>query len=165
MVWWKHLLVFFFFFTLWEGVAWFTHKYVMHGFLWTLHKDHHTPKYSRFEMNDLFGLAFAFLSVYLIVSGSVELDWRFSAGLGIAGYGAAYFFVHDIFVHQRVPWFKRTQNPYLMALRKAHKIHHKSLDKEDGEAFGFLFVHAKYWPKKSTEPSMESSFKTSKSTL
>jgi len=24
-----------------EFVAWFTHKYVMHGFLWVLHKDHH----------------------------------------------------------------------------------------------------------------------------
>ena len=24
-----------------EFVAWFTHKYVMHGFLWFLHKDHH----------------------------------------------------------------------------------------------------------------------------
>lgn len=24
-----------------EGVAWFTHKYIMHGLLWTLHKDHH----------------------------------------------------------------------------------------------------------------------------
>ena len=24
-----------------EFMAWFTHKYVMHGFLWVLHKDHH----------------------------------------------------------------------------------------------------------------------------
>ena len=24
-----------------EGVAWFTHKYVMHGFLWSWHKSHH----------------------------------------------------------------------------------------------------------------------------
>ena len=24
-----------------EFVAWFSHKYIMHGFLWSLHKDHH----------------------------------------------------------------------------------------------------------------------------
>ena len=24
-----------------EGVTWFVHKYVMHGFLWVLHEDHH----------------------------------------------------------------------------------------------------------------------------
>ena len=28
-------------FALMEFVAWFTHKYIMHGFLWVLHKDHH----------------------------------------------------------------------------------------------------------------------------
>jgi len=27
-----------------EYVAWFTHKYVMHGFLWVLHEDHHRPR-------------------------------------------------------------------------------------------------------------------------
>lgn len=24
-----------------EGVTWLTHRYVMHGFLWYLHEDHH----------------------------------------------------------------------------------------------------------------------------
>ena len=24
-----------------EFVAWAVHKYIMHGFLWSLHKDHH----------------------------------------------------------------------------------------------------------------------------
>ena len=38
-----------------EFVAWFTHKYVMHGFLWFLHKDHHQPKKNQvFEKNDAF---------------------------------------------------------------------------------------------------------------
>ena len=38
-----------------EGVAWFTHKYVMHGFLWVLHKDHHDrSNHSPFEKNDFF---------------------------------------------------------------------------------------------------------------
>ena len=29
-------------FFLMEGVAWAAHKYIMHGFLWHLHEDHHT---------------------------------------------------------------------------------------------------------------------------
>ncbi|PIE48407.1 MAG: beta-carotene hydroxylase [Flavobacteriales bacterium] len=29
-------------FVLMEGVTWLTHRYVMHGFLWYLHEDHHT---------------------------------------------------------------------------------------------------------------------------
>ena len=26
-----------------EFIAWFTHKYVMHGLLWSWHEDHHKP--------------------------------------------------------------------------------------------------------------------------
>jgi len=44
-----------------ECITWFTHKYVMHGFLWVLHKDHHQPKYnSIFEKNDTFFLVFSY---------------------------------------------------------------------------------------------------------
>ena len=28
-------------FLIMEFVAWAVHKYIMHGFLWSLHKDHH----------------------------------------------------------------------------------------------------------------------------
>ena len=35
------ILLFFGTFSLMEFMAWFTHKYVMHGILWNLHKDHH----------------------------------------------------------------------------------------------------------------------------
>jgi len=146
--WLLNALVFLFFFVLWEGVAWFTHKYIMHGFLWTLHEDHHKPGYRRFEKNDLFGVFFAVISAFLIAFGLPEFSVSFWAGAGIAAYGAAYFFVHDIFVHQRLPWFKRTGNRYLQALRKAHKVHHKQLGKHRAEAFGFLYVKAKYWPKR-----------------
>ena len=42
-----------------EFVAWFAHKYIMHGFLWVLHKDHHQKEPGFFEKNDLFFLIFA----------------------------------------------------------------------------------------------------------
>jgi beta-carotene 3-hydroxylase len=34
---------------------------------------------------------------------------------------------------------------YLRAIRKAHKVHHKHLGKEDGECFGMLVVPLKYF--------------------
>lgn len=32
-----------------EGVTWLTHRYVMHGFLWYLHEDHHKKGPGFFE--------------------------------------------------------------------------------------------------------------------
>ena len=46
-----------------EFTAWFNHKYIMHGPLWILHKDHHKKDHnSWFERNDLFFFFYAFLS-------------------------------------------------------------------------------------------------------
>jgi len=129
-----------------EGITWLTHKYVMHGFLWYLHADHHQPKYPHpFEKNDLFFVIFAIPSIALIYLGFEAMDYRMWIGFGIMAYGAAYFFVHDIFIHQRFKFFKNTNNPYLKALRKGHKVHHKHLGKEEGECFGMLYVPFKYF--------------------
>ena len=68
-----------------EAITWFTHKYVMHGFLWYLHKDHHQPKYSNwFEKNDLFFVIFAVPSSLLIFFGiEQKFSELFFVGLGI----------------------------------------------------------------------------------
>ena len=43
-----------------EFMAWFTHKYIMHGLLWSLHKDHHHKDHdSWFERNDSFFIFYA----------------------------------------------------------------------------------------------------------
>ena len=34
-----------------EGMAWLTHKFVMHGFMWYFHEDHHQPTPGFFEKN------------------------------------------------------------------------------------------------------------------
>ena len=53
-----------------EGVTWLSHKYIMHGFLWYLHEDHHQPKYQGvFEKNDAFFLIFATPSILLFYFG------------------------------------------------------------------------------------------------
>lgn len=130
-----------------EGITWLTHKYVMHGFLWYLHEDHHQPKYKGlFEKNDAFFVIFAIPSILLFYYGvNPELNYLFFIGLGILFYGMAYFFVHDILIHQRVKLFTRTNIKYFVALRKGHKVHHKHLGKDDGECFGMLNVPKKYF--------------------
>lgn len=130
-----------------EMVTWLTHKYVMHGFLWVLHEDHHQPGYKGiFEKNDLFFIIFATPSILLFYFGiKPELNYLFFIGLGIFLYGFAYFLVHDVLIHQRLKWLRRFSNPYFSALRKGHKVHHKHLGKEEGEVFGMLFVPLKYF--------------------
>ncbi|EWH13620.1 fatty acid hydroxylase [Cellulophaga geojensis KL-A] len=133
-------------FTVMEVITWLTHKYVMHGFLWVLHEDHHQPKYPHpFEKNDLFFVIFAIPSIALFFFGiRPQLNVLFFIGLGILFYGIAYFLIHDVLIHQRFKWFKKTKNKYLIGLRKAHKVHHKHLGKEHGECFGMLYVPKKY---------------------
>lgn len=130
-----------------EGVAWFTHKYIMHGLLWSLHKDHHVKDHNSFwERNDFFFLIFALPGIYLIWKGIFqEVSILAYFGLGITLYGFAYFFIHDIFIHQRFSILKKSKNSYLMALRKAHKVHHKHLGPQNGECFGMLIVPTKYY--------------------
>ena len=132
-----------------EFATWFAHKFIMHGFLWGLHEDHHQPKYQGvFEKNDWFFVFGAIPSIYLFYVGvNPEFNYKFFIGLGVFFYGLTYFLVHDVLIHQRFKWFKKTNNSYLIGLRKAHKVHHKHLGKEDGECFGMLHVPQKYFRK------------------
>ncbi len=134
-------------FTLMEGATWLIHKYIMHGFLWILHRDHHDhSNEGDLEKNDWFFVIFAVPTIALMYFGSLEnFNYLFFIGLGIMLYGMAYFFVHDIFIHQRIKFFTHTKISYFLALRRAHKQHHKHLGKEEGECFGFLYVPLKYF--------------------
>ncbi|GAA4821681.1 carotene hydroxylase [Algivirga pacifica] len=133
-------------FWLMEFVAWFAHKYVMHGFLWKLHEDHHSPYHGIFQKNDSFFLIFAIPSWLLIMFGMMHgYDYKMWAGFGIALYGLVYFFIHELFIHQRLKVLTHTDNAYLKAIRKAHKVHHKHQGKEDGECFGMLVVPLKFY--------------------
>jgi beta-carotene 3-hydroxylase len=130
-----------------EGVAWLTHKYVMHGVFWFLHRDHHNkPQDGFLERNDFFFLIFAIPGITCLALGSFyNYTVALWIGMGITLYGAAYFFVHEIFIHQRIKYFRNTEHWYFKAIRRAHKIHHKHLDKEKGECFGMLWVPLKYF--------------------
>ncbi|WP_236978013.1 sterol desaturase family protein [Membranihabitans maritimus] len=128
-----------------EGITWLTHKYVMHGFLWVLHKDHHQPHDHDLEKNDLFAIIFAVPCITLFYFGTFhDNPWLTCIAIGVFLYGIAYFLVHDVVIHQRIKWWTHSKNKYVRAMRWAHKMHHKHLGKEDGESFGFLWVERKY---------------------
>ena len=132
-----------------EAVAWATHKYIMHGLLWTWHKSHHAPYNGVFERNDLFGIVFSLPAIVCIIAGLEipGLYFLFPIGLGITGYGIFYVIFHDIIVHRRVKIDYKASSPYMKRLIRAHKVHHKVSTKEGAEAFGFLYAPKKYDPR------------------
>ncbi len=132
-----------------EGVAWFTHKYIMHGVLWVWHRSHHRVHPHPLERNDLFALVFSIPSVSLIVLGyEVELvAWLKFVGYGILAYGLFYFIFHDVIVHRRIKIKFQAKHQYLRRIINAHYVHHEKHTKEGGEAFGFLYAPKKYQAK------------------
>ena len=145
MSWLLYILIAIVAFLCMEGVTWLTRKYVMHGFLWYLHEDHHKKRPGLFEKNDAFFLIFSIPSILCILFGTFDNKWWLAAiGAGIAMYGFAYFLVHDVIIHQRIKLFTRSNSIYVRSIRWAHKMHHKHLEKYDGESFGMLMVAKKY---------------------
>ncbi|MEM0466007.1 MAG: sterol desaturase family protein [Candidatus Thermoplasmatota archaeon] len=128
-----------------DAVAWFLHKYVMHGFGWFLHEDHHRYTKKRFEKNDVFGLFFAVVSIMFIFSGFFAgLDLRFFIGVGIALYGLWYLIVHDIFFHRRLKIKYRPKSRYLKRVLHAHAVHHQKNTAHQGICFAFMYAQKKY---------------------
>lgn len=139
---WAGLLVFVATVLVMEVVAIVSHKYVMHGFLWSLHKSHHSPRQGRFEKNDWFGVMGAIPS-FILILGGVELGWGslFTwIGAGVAGYGAIYFVFHDIIVHRRLETGYVPRSSYMKRVVQAHRLHHVVESKTGTVSFGFIFA-------------------------
>lgn len=141
-----------------EIVAWFTHKYVMHGFLWNWHKDHHRKdgqeylpektEFGKFEKNDLFFVIFAFPAILLMVLGFVLNIYPFIfISIGISLYGFTYFIIHDIIIHKRfnVPFLFEKHNFYIKAILRAHQAHHFPKNKDDFHNYGLLIFPLRYF--------------------
>lgn len=132
-----------------EFSGWFIHKYIMHGPLWGIHKTHHQPSNSFFELNDLFSIFFGSIAVLLIFLGVGDFDFRFWMGVGISLYGISYFFIHDVLVHRRIKWLDRPKSSFLLGIFKAHQAHHATNKKNDAVSFGLFVVSRKYFKMKS----------------
>lgn len=130
-----------------ELIAWASHKYVMHGFGWAWHRDHHEPHEGFLEKNDLYAIVGAALSIAMFALGSpmilgADAWWPGTwIGLGVLVYGIIYTLVHDGLVHQR--WFRWVpKRGYAKRLVQAHKLHHATIGKEGGVSFGFVFARS-----------------------
>ena len=116
-----------------EGLTYLAHRFVMHGIGWALHRSHHQASAERFEANDAFpciGAAVAMIG--FAVGFNVPVPSLVAVGAGVTAYGAAYMFVHDVYIHGRLG--RRPEMAVLERLRRAHAIHHLF----KGEPFGML---------------------------
>jgi len=127
-------------FLLMEGVAWFTHKYVMHGFGWIWHRSHHEPRTGAFELNDLFAAVFATPAIIAIYFGVHGIPWLLPIGIGITGYGAVYALFHDGLVHRRYWSPFSAKSRFWKPLVQAHRIHHAVATKHGCVSYGFLLA-------------------------
>jgi beta-carotene 3-hydroxylase len=137
-----NVLVFVALAVLMEYVAWLTHKYVMHGFLWILHEDHHRPRHRGLQKNDLFAVFFSLVSIGLILPGMLyQVRPLVSAGLGMTLYGVGYVLFHDVLFHRRIRGIRlKARGAYLQRIVRAHRLHHQVSGKEGGVSFGFLYA-------------------------
>jgi len=124
-----------------EVVAYVGHRWVMHGFLWSLHKSHHEPRRGIFEANDWFAVMGALPAMVLIIWGSLNgFGAAYWIGMGITAYGAIYFGFHDILVHRRVRHGWNPGSVYLKRIVQAHRLHHVVESREGTVSFGFLIA-------------------------
>ena len=147
-------------FAVMEFVAWSNHKYVMHGFLWRWHKDHHVrdrqkvtqsdlakTEGNRFEKNDLFFIVYATPAIVLMIVGiTLQIMPVLFLSIGITLYGMTYFLIHDVAIHQRlnIPWLLNSKNHYLQAIIRAHIAHHRPKKKTDFYNYGLLLFPKKF---------------------
>lgn len=143
-----------------EFVAWSNHKYVMHGFLWKWHKDHHVNDKKKlaldslpfhgFEKNDLFFLIYALPAILLMIIG---FYYNFSSfifiGIGITLYGFTYFLIHDVIIHQRIriSFLRQDHNFLTKAIINAHLAHHRPKSASDFKNFGLLIFPIRFYKK------------------
>ena len=141
-----------------ELVAWSNHKYVMHGFLWKWHKDHHQRDHqntlplktedNRFEKNDLFFLVYAIPAILLMIVGfTIDSYSLVFISLGISLSGFTYFVIHDVIIHKRlhIPFLEKPSNNFIKAIIKAHTAHHWPKNKNDFHNYGLLIFPFRFF--------------------
>lgn len=118
-----------------EGVSYVTHRWVMHGIGMRWHRSHHRPSTGGWEANDLFPIFFSLFgfALFALSAFGPRVSWAFWAGVGVTAYGVTYLFVHEVYIHRRLP-VSIEPRPYLEWVRDAHGIHHMF----GGEPYGML---------------------------
>ena len=123
-----------------EPVTYLAHRFVMHGVGRRLHRSHHRRWPRRregdpfLEANDAFPVVFAAATMVAVAVGfNVDgFTVLLPLAVGATLYGAAYAFVHDAYIHDRVAIRRRSRT--LDRLAEAHALHHRF----GGEPYGML---------------------------
>ena len=117
-------------FVLMEPITAATHRWVMHGVGWTLHRSHHRRVATRFEANDVFPVVFAAIVCIGLAIGFNVDGWSalLAVGAGVTVYGIAYALVHDGYIHRRLGLFGDWRPAPLERLADAHALHHRFND-------------------------------------
>lgn len=123
-----------------EACAWLTHRYIMHGPLWFIHKTHHRSRRGVFELNDVFGILFGAIAAPLFYFGFQGQPILLGIAFGMTAYGIAYFLVHDVLVHRRVAHRFTPARGYLHRVHQAHHLHHAVRERDGAVSFGFLLA-------------------------
>jgi beta-carotene 3-hydroxylase len=123
-----------------EAVAFWVHKYVMHGWGWGWHQSHHAPRRGLFEKNDLYAFLFAGLSLLCFTWLAQLWSPAWWIGVGTVVYGLLYTLLHDGLVHRRLPFMRSPRRGYLKRLVQAHRLHHAVRERSGAVSFGFLYA-------------------------
>ncbi|MGV8962529.1 MAG: beta-carotene hydroxylase [Candidatus Saccharimonadaceae bacterium] len=144
-----------------EFIAWSNHKYIMHGFLWDWHKDHHrrdnkksrmplNTEVKHLEKNDLFFLVYAIPAIILMIVGfTLHHPAMLAISIGITAYGFTYFIIHDVIIHERLSlnFLQRHEGSYIKSICNAHLAHHRPKTKTDFHIYGLLVFPRRYLKK------------------
>jgi beta-carotene 3-hydroxylase len=103
------------------------HRYIGHGVAWPLHKSHHEGPVTGPEANDVIPAVSAALTIAMFALGTARpgLGVLVPIAAGATIYGAAYFLVHDCYIHRRVPLLPRCVG-WLEPFKAAHLVHHRT---------------------------------------
>ena len=118
-----------------EPITYLTHRYVMHGFGAFLHRSHHRRNTTGWEANDAYPVLFGGgVCIALAVGFNVAgFSFVIPVCIGVTLYGLIYALVHDVYIHRRLPLFRRP-NARLDHLAERHELHHRF----NGEPYGML---------------------------
>lgn len=117
-----------------EALSYLSHRFVMHRFGIELHRSHHQMNAGGFERNDLYPLMFSAVAVITFAVGASLPSARvLEVAGGVTLYGALYGFVHEVYIHRRIP-IVTGRYRVLELLKRCHRVHHLY----GGEPYGML---------------------------
>lgn len=117
-------------FVVMEPITAATHRWIMHGIGWVLHRSHHRRLATRVEANDAFPVVFSAVVCLAMAIGFNVDGWSvlIPITVGITLYGIAYGLVHDGYIHRRIRIFGGWHPRTLESLADAHALHHRFND-------------------------------------